>query len=417
MTDDPLLSVRNLTKHYPVKRGILRRTVGHVKAVDGIDFELRRGETLALVGESGCGKSTAARSLLHLDAPTDGAVQFDGGSVGAYDDAELRAFRRRAQLLLQNPDEAFNPRVPVGKSVAEPIEIHGRDDETHRAELVADRLERVGIDPETADRYPHEFSGGQKQRLALARALVFDPDLLVADEPTSALDERVQTRILSLLDELQTRHDLAILFISHDIRTVRRFCDRVAVMYLGEIVERGPVDAVFDDPQHPYTQALLDAVPTPDPNERGEAKPLDGDVPDPAEPPSGCRFHTRCPVVIPPEEYDIDTEAFRSVLDLRLALADEAVDVERLQEQLVGAEGRLETVLRERYGIPKPLSDADAERALSVALEALATGNDETALDRLGTAFASPCERHNPSFHETVVGESACHRCDEATQF
>jgi len=415
---DPLLSVRDLKKHYPVKRGFLRRTVGHVKAVDGIDLELRRGETLALVGESGCGKSTAARSLLHLDSPTGGEVRFDGESVGSFDDAELNRFRRRAQLLLQNPDEAFNPRIPVGESVAEPMDIHGVSDAERREELVADRLERVGIDPETADRYPHEFSGGQKQRLALARALVFDPDLLVADEPTSALDERVQTRILSLLETLQARHDLAILFISHDIRTVRRFCDRVAVMYLGEIVERGPVDAVFEDPQHPYTQALVDAVPTLDPDERGGTKPLGGDVPDPADPPSGCQFHTRCPVVIPPEEYDIDAETFRAVLDLRLAVTADDVDIQRLRNRLDdGDDERLRAVLRERYGVPVSLPDDDAEGALSAALDALLAGDEEAALEQLETSFTTVCERREPETHETAAGSAACHRRDESSPF
>ena len=412
---DPLLSVRGLEKHYPVKRGLLRRTVGHVKAVDGVDFDLHRGETLALVGESGCGKSTAARSLLHLESPTGGTVRFDGEPIGAFDDAELNRFRRRAQLLLQNPDEAFNPRIPVGESVAEPMDIHADD---RRSDIVADRLERVGIDPETADRYPHEFSGGQKQRLALARALVFDPDLLVADEPTSALDERVQTRILSLLEGLQARHDLAILFISHDIRTVRRFCDRVAVMYLGEIVERGPAEAVFDDPHHPYTQALVDAVPTLDPDERGGAEPLGGDVPDPADPPSGCRFHTRCPVVIPPEEYDIDAETFRAVLDVRLAVADDDLDIESLRSRLDAPDDdRLRAALRERYDVPDPLADAEAEQSLSAALDALVAGDEAAALKRLEASFTTVCERREPETHETSVGTAACHRCDEASPF
>ena len=411
--DPPLLSVRGLTKHYPVRRGLIRRKVDRVRAVDGIDLTVRRGEALGLVGESGCGKSTAARTLLHLEEPTAGEVRLDGESVGEAGATERRAFRRRVQLLLQNPDEAFNPRVPVNRSVAEPLEIHGVTDRRRRERIVADRLERVGIDPATADRHPHEFSGGQKQRIALARALVFDPDLLVADEPTSALDERVQSRVLSLLLDLQEAHGLGVVFISHDVRVVQQFCDRVAVMYLGEIVERGPVEAVLEDPQHPYTRALVDAVPSRDPTAGGGAEPLAGEVPDPTDPPSGCRFHTRCPAVLPPAEFDLDAESFRGVLDLRLALEAGDIGVASLtagpsDNDQVG-EG-----LRDRFDIPAPLPDAEAEVVLFSALSSLADGERAAAERTLAARFTTPCEHAPPAVHETPAGTAACHLHDES---
>ncbi len=405
MTDDPLLSVRGLAKHYPVRSGLLRRVAGHVRAVDGVDLQVRRGETLGLVGESGCGKSTLARTLLHLETPTAGTVEFDGEPVGEQTAGERKRFRRRAQLLFQDPETTFNPRHTVGRSLAEPMEVHGLTDPARQAAIVDDILARVRLDRSVVDRYPHEFSGGQKQRLALARALVFDPDLLVADEPVSGLDERVQAAILSLLDELRAARDLAVLYVSHDIRTVRRFCDRVAVMYLGEIVERGPVEAVLEDPQHPYTRALVDAVPSLDPGERGALATLDGAVPDPSDPPSGCRFHPRCPAVIPPAALDLDPAAFRGVVRLRRRLADGDVEVD-------GVHGT-DADLRERCGIPPELADETAEAALSEALSRLLAGDAAAARRRLAETFESVCERRAPASYPTPVGEAACHRHDD----
>jgi len=291
MTDDAILSVRDLEKHYPVRSGILRRVTGHVKAVDGVSFEVREGETVGLVGESGCGKSTTATSLLRLEEPTGGEVYFEGEDITEYGDDDETEFRRRAQMVFQDPNSAFDPRMTVGESVAEPLGIHGLRDEERQQEIVADLLERVGLSANDADRYPHEFSGGQKQRIALARALILNPDLLVADEPVSALDVSVQAEILSLLDDLQAELDLSMLLISHDLGVVRQVCDRVGVMYLGEMVEMGPTEELFENPQHPYTEALLASIPDPDPRKRGDAVELTGDVPDPSNPPAGCSFH------------------------------------------------------------------------------------------------------------------------------
>ncbi|MFT4884006.1 MAG: peptide/nickel transport system ATP-binding protein, partial [Natronomonas sp.] len=256
-TDDPLVSVRNLELHYPVTEGLLRRETGRVRAVDGVSFDIRPGESFGLVGESGCGKSSTALAMLRMEEPTGGEIRFDGEDVLEYDAADLRRYRRRVQLVLQDPDSAFNPRMTVGEAVGEPLRVHGLSDSERRREIVADALERVGLSGEDADDYPHEFSGGEKQRIAIARALVLNPDVIVADEPVSALDGRTKAEVLDLLDDLQDRFGIAIVLISHDIDLVRRFCDRVAVMYLGEIVERGPTETVVGDPSHPYTRTLV----------------------------------------------------------------------------------------------------------------------------------------------------------------
>jgi peptide/nickel transport system ATP-binding protein len=401
---DALLSVENLVKHYPVKRGLLRREVSRVRAVDGVSFDLRRGETFGLVGESGCGKSTLATTLLQLEAATDGAVHFDGQDLTEQSSEDRRRFRRRTGMVFQDPESSFNPRMTAGESVAEPLDIHGMRDADRRRAIVEDLLERVGMSPDDYDRYPHEFSGGQKQRLALARALVLNPDLLVLDEPVSALDVSVQADILSLLDDLQTEFDLAVLFVSHDMSVVREVCDRVGVMYLGELVELAPTDALFDDPQHPYTRALLSSVPNPDPSQRGGAVQLSGDVPDPADPPAGCRFHTRCAEVIQPDGYDLPQATWRDVYDLRVDVARDGVDLDA------------DDSVRDEYGIPDPLPNEDAEAALAAALDDLAAGNRESADQRLA-AFDTACRTTNPELRATPAGHlGACHRADDQSE-
>ncbi|WP_135467215.1 ABC transporter ATP-binding protein [Crenalkalicoccus roseus] len=292
----PLLEVEDLAKHWPVRRGlILARQVGTVRAVDGVSFHLRRGETLALVGESGCGKSTTARLVLRLIEPSRGALRFDGEDITALSGASLRRMRRRMQIIFQDPYASLNPRLTVGEAIAEPMLVHGIGDAASRAARVRELLGLVGLASFHAERYPHEFSGGQRQRIGIARALSVQPELIVCDEPVSALDVSIQAQVVNLLKDLQARFGLAYLFIAHDLAVVKHMADRVAVMYLGRIVEIADKRALFADPRHPYTRALLSAIPHPDPARRGRVKPLGGDVPSPMNPPPGCRFHTRCP--------------------------------------------------------------------------------------------------------------------------
>ena len=294
-----LIEVEDLAKHYKMRRGLVfSRTVGDVRAVDGISFAVERGETLALVGESGCGKSTTARLALRLIEPTSGRVRFEGQDITALGGGELRRLRRRMQIVFQDPFASLNPRMTVGEILEEPLVVHRIGDRAARRERVSQLLGLVGLAPYHAARYPHEFSGGQRQRIGIARALAVEPALVVCDEPVSALDVSIQAQVVNLLKDLQGRLGLSYLFIAHDLAVVKHVADRVAVMYLGRIVEIGPKEQVFANPRHPYTRVLLSAIPRPDPHRKLARQVPGGDVPSPANIPPGCRFHTRCSFVV-----------------------------------------------------------------------------------------------------------------------
>jgi oligopeptide/dipeptide ABC transporter ATP-binding protein len=295
----PLIEIRGLVKHFPLTRGIiLQKQVGAVKAVDGIDLDINEGETLGLVGESGCGKSTTARLITRLLEPTAGSIVYRGEEIAHKTRRELKPLRRDMQMIFQDPYSSLNPRKTVGSIIGEPFIIHAiEDDDDKRKRLVQELMEQVGLNPEHYNRFPHEFSGGQRQRIGVARAIALKPKLVVADEPVSALDVSIQAQIINLLSQLQRDLGLTIIFIAHDLSVVRHVCDRVAVMYLGKIVELAEADDLFDHPRHPYTGALLSAVPVPDPRlaREKQRQVLSGDVPSPTNPPAACRFHTRCP--------------------------------------------------------------------------------------------------------------------------
>jgi peptide/nickel transport system ATP-binding protein len=293
-----LINVQNLVKYYPVRGGILKRVVGHVKAVDDVSFAIKAGETLGLVGESGCGKSTIGRTILRLHQPTSGSVIFDGRDVFTLNRQELMALRRDMQIVLQDPFASLNPRKQIGQSVADGLNVHNIGDSRDRKDMVIEILRKVGLEDYHALRYPHEFSGGQRQRIGIARALALRPKFIVCDEPVSALDVSIQSQVLNLLNDLQDEFDLTYLFVAHDLSVVEHVSDRVAIMYLGKVVELASRDELFSNPLHPYTQSLMSAVPVPDPNRKRERIILKGDVPSPLNPPAGCRFHTRCPIAV-----------------------------------------------------------------------------------------------------------------------
>ncbi|SEH12461.1 peptide/nickel transport system ATP-binding protein [Natronorubrum sediminis] len=423
---EPLLEIEGLEKYYTTNDGFLDRFLGgqeEVKAVDGVDLEIHEGETLGLVGESGCGKSSLGRSLVQLTEPTGGSVKYRGTELTELSRREMRDMRTNIQYIFQNPFASLNPRLTINDIVGEALDVHDileSDDEDDRSqserrnERVEELLETVGLKASHANRYPHEFSGGQRQRIGIARALAVEPEFIVCDEPVSALDVSVQAQILNLLNELQEEFNLSYLFIAHDLSVVEHVADRIAVMYLGNIVETGDPEEVFSGDSHPYTEALLSAIPEPDPLWEGDRVILEGTVPSPIDPPSGCRFHTRCPKVIPPAEFEFDQDAFHSVFTLRLRLADAEAGLESVLSEPAEA-ADVPTAIRDEFGIPHQLQDARAEEIVSETLEEIATDDIERARERLESAFTTPCETDRPTLE---AGEKhhpiACHRFDAA---
>jgi oligopeptide transport system ATP-binding protein len=294
MAETLLLEVKHLKKHFPIKGGVFSKTIGYVYAVDDINFTLEKGETLGLVGESGCGKSTTGRTILRLIEPTDGAIYFEGQDITTLDKSAMRALRREMQIIFQDPYASLNPRMTVGSIIGEPLDIQKIAKGSDKEERVASLLQKVGLRAEDMRKYPHEFSGGQRQRIGIARALALNPKLIVCDEPVSALDVSIQAQVINLLEDLQAEFGLSYLFIAHNLNVVEHISDRVAVMYLGQIVELASDEELYKNPQHPYTEALLSAVPIPDPTVKKKRIILEGDVPSPINPPKGCHFHTRC---------------------------------------------------------------------------------------------------------------------------
>ncbi|WP_303657476.1 dipeptide ABC transporter ATP-binding protein [Halomarina pelagica] len=431
-TGDPLVEVRGLKKHFSRADGLLDEVLGvdarAVKAVDGVDLDVYEGETLGLVGESGCGKSTTGRTILRLLDPTEGRVVFAGHDLSDLSRGELRERRRDMQMIFQDPLSSLDPRMTVGQTVAEPLTIHGLPEEGSRRERVAELLEAVGLDPSQRDRYPHELSGGQRQRVGIARALAVDPDFIVCDEPVSALDVSVQAQILNLLEDLQDEFGLTYLFIAHDLSVVRHICDRIAVMYLGEVVEVAGTDELFDDPKHPYTRALLSAIPEPDPRAATDRVILEGDVPSPVAPPSGCHFRTRCPSVIPPEDVDVEQGAYREVMNLRQRVEDRTLDVASLRAERgerAATDGGTAASDSASSSVSAPegaaLADALFEHDLTGenratverALARVAAEDWEAAESLLRERFASVCERRSPTLQD-APHPAACHLYDHS---
>jgi peptide/nickel transport system ATP-binding protein len=416
---DTLVEVEGLRKYYQQTDGYVDQLLpgedASVKAVDGVDLDVREGETLGLVGESGCGKSTAGRAILHLDPPTDGRVVFAGTDLGSLSKSELRERRKDVQMVFQDPMSSLDPRQTVEQTVAEPLRIHGLA-EGRRRERVTELMEAVGLDPGQRDRYPNELSGGQRQRVGIARALAVDPDFIVADEPVSALDVSVQAQIINLLRDLQEEFGLTYLFIAHDLSVVRHISDRVAVMYLGEIVEVAETDALFDDPRHPYTNALLSAIPVPDPSAQTDDRTiLRGDVPSPVNPPSGCHFRTRCPSVIPPDDLDVSQEDYREVMFYRQRVESRDVDLTAVREEATAdravADGgdALVAGLREQF-LPEGLS-GEAREAVESSFDRLAAEDWAGAESVLRETFESVCERSDPGRGDGGHA-TACHLYD-----
>ncbi|MFB6104140.1 MAG: ABC transporter ATP-binding protein [Halobacteriaceae archaeon] len=415
-TGEPLVEVTDLKKHY--QDGSLLGG-SPVKAVDGVSFDINKGETLGLVGESGCGKTTLGRTLLQLETATEGEVLADGTDITTLSGRERREWQRDAQMVFQDPDSSLNDRMTVGEIIREPLDAHGWGTPDERRDRVEELLDRVGLNDEHYYRYPHQFSGGQKQRIGIARALALEPEFIVLDEPVSALDVSVQARIINLLEELQAELGLTYLFIAHDLSVVRHIADRVAVMYLGNIVELGATEAVYTDPQHPYTISLLSAIPGSGSSAtwEGERVTLTGTPPNPRDPPAGCPFATRCPAKIRPEDHDLSEaawtaiEGFRNVLRERSRAESSALDGVKRRLGLGAGELTIEEIhedLFEAVTLPP-----DVAETVEAAVDRAETGDDAGAEALLADAFGSVCDTEYPDAYETTGRQSRCLRHQE----
>ncbi|WP_254864376.1 ABC transporter ATP-binding protein [Halovivax gelatinilyticus] len=429
---DPIIEVRNLSKYFSAQSGYVASVLGSpdVQAVDEVTLDIRRGETLALVGESGCGKSTLARTILQLDRPTAGTVRFDGADLTAMSDRELRPLRRNMQMIFQDPHSSLNPRMKVGQIIEEPMLAHDLYDGDERTRRAKELLEKVGLDADHYYRHPHEFSGGQRQRINLARAFSTDPDVIMCDEPTSALDVSVQAQVLNVMDELQDEFDVTYLFISHDLSVVRYIADRVAVMYLGHIVELAEKEELFENPRHPYTRALLDAIPVPDPRERDARASLEGDVPSPIDPPTGCRFHTRCPRLIQPGTHDVESaelsaaarEAVLPAYDMPDEIWDDVRTFTRAVkrrsfglEEIEASEAAVTDFVEAEF-FPDGRPSGPANGVIQEVIRLLADGAWDEARPLVRTTFeaTSVCATRRPAYElESEIGSdrhfAACH--------
>ena len=407
---ETLLRVEGLTKYFSQGSGLIASLFDdeEVKAVDDVSFDIAKGETLGLVGESGCGKSTLARTILRLLEPTDGAVWFKGDNLAEMSGEELRSMRENIQMIFQDPQSSLDPRMKVGPIGEEPMKAHGlyEGEREQRARML---LEKVGLDPQHYNRYPHQFSGGQRQRVNLARALAVNPDFIVCDEPTSALDASIQAQVLNTMRDLQNEFGLSYLFISHDLSVIRHISDRVAVMYLGQLVELSDTEELFENPQHPYTEALLQSIPVPDPRASGERGVLEGDVPSPIDPPSGCRFRTRCPQLIAPEQYDLSPTEWAQVKAFMR-------ETERRTFEIDG-----EASLRNEF-FPDGTPSGEAGSLVETSIDDVLSDDWDAAEERLTEAFAeqSICAREIPAYEvESEHGGThfaACHLHNDDVQ-